>query len=204
MFDAAPPTMRYQQTLVLGTRALIVAARGQLEAALEEIRAALEVARLHTTRQAVWPLLVEHAYLAWRRGLRTEANARLDEVLEDIATSESPGDAQEWHVQLTLALLDADRREEATCLVRRMPGGRWRNVCLAALDGDFVQAAELLEAIGEKSMQAEVRLRAALSLLRDGRLGAAEAQLERGRAFWRNVGATAFLREADEILAAAS
>jgi class 3 adenylate cyclase/tetratricopeptide (TPR) repeat protein len=204
MFELAPPALRYQQSLVAGTRAFILAARGQVEAALTEIQAALEPGGFHTTRQVVWPLLVEHAYLFGQRGLATDANARLDEVLDGIAESESPGDAQEWHVQLTLALLDVDRRGEAEDLVRRMPEGPWRDVCQAALDADYAQAADVLDTIGEKSMQAEVRLRAARSLLADGRLGEAEAQLERARAFWRSVGATAYLREADEMLAAAS
>lgn len=204
MFDSVPPALSYQQSVVSGTRAFILAARGELEAALTEVRAALDVAGLHMDKQAVWPLLVELAYLAGQEGLVSEANERLDEVLESIAESESPGDAQEWLVQLTLSLLDAGRRAEAADLVRRMPDGRWRDACTAALDGDYVHAADVLDTIGEESMQAEVRLRAARSLLADGRLAEAQAQLDRARAFWRSVGATGYLREVDDVLAAAS
>jgi hypothetical protein len=38
----------------------------------------------------------------------------------------------------------------------------------------------------------------------EGRLVEAAEQLERARSFWRRVGATAYLREADSVVAAAS
>jgi hypothetical protein len=58
--------------------------------------------------------------------------------------------------------------------------------------------------MGEQPMQAELRLLAAGRLAAEGRLADAEQQLNLARAFWDSVGAVAYLREADEVLAAAS
>ena len=66
------------------------------------------------------------------------------------------------------------------------------------------EAAETIEAVGNFRLPAELRVLAARSLAADGRIDEAEAQLELARAFYRKVGATAFLAEADAILAAAA
>jgi class 3 adenylate cyclase/tetratricopeptide (TPR) repeat protein len=203
MFDSAPTAMRYQELPVRTVRACVAAARGQLDAAIADMRDLLELSRVQT-RQTDWPLLAELAHLELQRGLRTDAEGRLDELLGEIAESESPGDAQEWHVEASMSLIDLGRVEEARVLVEAIPAGRWRDVCEAVLGGELTRAAEALETIGEKSLQAEVRLRAARSLLDEGRVSEAQAQLERARAFWRSVGASGHLSEADEVLAAAS
>ena len=137
-------------------------------------------------------------------GLTEEAEACLDELTESIAASESPGDAQEWDIQLVLGFVDADRSQEAREIVERLPTGVWRQVCDAVLDARYVAAAGLLETTGEQPLQAELRLRAAKQFVSEGKLGEAHEQLHRARAFWRTVGATAYLREADELLVAAS
>jgi hypothetical protein len=50
--------------------------------------------------------------------------------------------------------------------------------------------------------EAEARLRAAEQLLAEGRRAAADEQLRLAIAFWRSVGATLFIREAEQLLAA--
>jgi class 3 adenylate cyclase/tetratricopeptide (TPR) repeat protein len=203
-FDSAPEGARYQQASVRSMRANVLAARDRPDDALEEIREVVALSRPTMDAQTVWPSLVILSRLAHQRGFREEAEASMNEVTDSIAASESAGDAQEWHIELALALLDADRSQEATEIVERLPAGVWRDVCDAMLDARYVAAADLLEATGEQPLQAQARLRAATQLVSEGRLGEAHAQLERARAFWRTVGATAFLRDADTLLAAAS
>jgi hypothetical protein len=75
---------------------------------------------------------------------------------------------------------------------------------VAVAERQFAAAADILDSTGDQPIQAELRLRAAQGLMAEGRIGEAHEQLERARAFWRRVGATTYLREADELLAAAS
>ncbi len=82
--------------------------------------------------------------------------------------------------------------------------GGWKDACVAVVDGDYAAAADTVATVGSKRLQAELRLLAARSLAAVGRLAEAEAQLDLARAFFRKVGATAYLAEADEIVAAAS
>ena len=203
-FDSAPEGARYMQTSVRSLRANISAARDRPEAALEEIRDVVAISRPTMDPQAIWPSLVDLSRIAQQLGLHEEAEACLNELTDSMAASESPGDAQEWDIQLVLAFVDADRAQEAREIVERLPAGVWREVCDALLEARYVAAADLLEATGEQPLQAELRLRAATQLVSEGRLGEAHAQLERARAFWQSVGAARYLREADELFAAAS
>lgn len=93
---------------------------------------------------------------------------------------------------------------EAREIRARMPPSRWTDVCSSVLEGDFAAAADNLDEMGEQSLQAELRLSAARELAAEGRLAEAEKQLEPARTFWQSVGATAYLRDADELVAAAS
>ena len=203
-FDSAPEGARYQVAPVRSLRAQILAARDRPEEALEEIREVVAISRRTRGPQSEWPALVVHSRIAQQQGFGDEVVACLNELTQSISASESAGDAQEWHIELVLALVDADRSQEAREIVARLPAGVWREVCDTVLDARYVAAADLLEATGEHPLQAELRLRAATQLVSEGRLGEAHAQLERARAFWRSVGASAYLRKADELLAAAS
>jgi class 3 adenylate cyclase len=201
---AAPERFRYMEHGARMALASVLDARGQVDAAVTEARAAVRHARGVEDAQALWPALVSYARLARRRGLANEGAAALDEVVAALQSSESVGDVQEWHVELVLALAEADRGDVASTIVGRMPDFPWRDICQAVVAGEYVTAADLLEGTGEQPLQAELRLTAARELATAGRLPEAEAQLERARVFWRSVGATAYLRVADEILAAAS
>ena len=114
------------------------------------------------------------------------------------------GDVAEWHIELLLELDALDRSQYGREIVERVHEGLWRDACRATVDGDYVAVAETLARIGDEPLQAEMRLLAARTLAAEGRLVEAEEQLERARAFWRSVGATAYLREAEGVISAAS
>jgi hypothetical protein len=196
--------LRYQDVAAYAVRAGILEARGELAAAAADQEIAVRLARENDEAQSLWPTLVAAAWLARRHARRDEATALLDEVVQAIAASESAGDPQEWQIALAVELVIADRDDEATEIAGRLPEGRWRDACLAAAERRFEAAAEDMAAIGERVLEADLRLLAARALAAQGRLAEAEEQLGRARAFWRRVGATAYLREAEDVLVAAS
>jgi len=71
-------------------------------------------------------------------------------------------------------------------------------------DQDFVAAAELLDSISAARSAALARLRAAQELVRTGRPTEADTQLRHALSFFRSVGATRFIREAEELVAASA
>jgi hypothetical protein len=58
--------------------------------------------------------------------------------------------------------------------------------------------------IGQLDDEADARLRAAEKHVREGRRADADAQLQKALAFYRSVGATAYVREAESLLAASA
>lgn len=193
-----------QEYLALFVRATILESRGDLAAAEVDFELALESARESAEAAAVLPALVGLEGFLRRRGRSDDASAALDEVVTALDAAESVGDIQEFHVELVVELLEAGRAQAAESIVGRMPESPWRDACRALIDGDDARAADTLASMGTERLAAELRLRAARALAAAGRLGEADVQLELARAFYRKVGATALLAEADSIVAAAS
>jgi tetratricopeptide (TPR) repeat protein len=198
------PGFNRQEYLARTVRATILESRGELAAAGVDFELALESARESADAAAVLPAIVGLAGFLRRKGGSDDVRAALDEVVAGLGATESVGDVQEFHVELVVELLEADRPQEADSIVERMPGGPWKDACRALVDGQDGQAADTLASIGTQRLAADLRLRAARGLAASGRLSEAETQLELARAFYSKVGATAFLAEADAIVAAAS
>jgi thioredoxin-like negative regulator of GroEL len=79
----------------------------------------------------------------------------------------------------------------------------WRKAAAAYVSGDFQAAAAEYSAIGALPEEADARLRAAEALVRKGRRAEADEELKRSLTFWRSVGADAYVREGEALLAAA-
>jgi tetratricopeptide (TPR) repeat protein len=203
MFLAADDFLSYQKAAAHGVRAVILEARGDRVAAGEDDEAGIRLSRENDDAQSLWPALISSSWLRRRQGRRDEASALLEEVVQAIAESESAGDPQEWQILLAMELVIADRDEGARELAARLPEGTWHDACLATAERRYVDAADILDAMGEQVLQADLRLLAARALAADGKLVDAERQLELARAFWRSVGAIAFLRETDGVVAEA-
>jgi hypothetical protein len=71
----------------------------------------------------------------------------------------------------------------------------------AYASGDYAGAAEILRRTGSKPEQAEARPRAAVG---EGRRAEADEQLQQALAFYRSVGATAYVGECEALLAASA
>jgi tetratricopeptide (TPR) repeat protein len=70
----------------------------------------------------------------------------------------------------------------------------------AIVEGRFVEGANVLTEMGRFAAAARVRLRAAETLAAQGHRTEASEQLDKALAFYRSVGATRYIREAEELL----
>jgi hypothetical protein len=78
----------------------------------------------------------------------------------------------------------------------------WLAAAVAISHGMLGDAADRLAAMRARTPEADVRLRAAAQLKADGQLVEADVQLQKALAFYRSVGATRYIREAQALLAA--
>ena len=186
----------YMQHMAYGIRAAIRLARGDAEGALSDAEASLRDARGIRDPQALHPALVTAAEVAYRTGDSAAANALLDELgMPERA-------AGSWIVRAALVCHDLGR--ELAVPVDVEARIVWRDAALAITSGDLERAADLLEPTGARTFEAAARLRAATKHAGEGRRPLVEAQLGRALAFYREVSASAYVREAEALLAAAS
>lgn len=92
----------------------------------------------------------------------------------------------------TWLALDLNRAADADRVVRGCRSRRWSAVGNAILAGDAAAAADLLSEIGHRPAEAYARLRAGGD------------QLNQALPFYRSVGATRYVREAESQLAASA
>jgi DNA-binding SARP family transcriptional activator/tetratricopeptide (TPR) repeat protein len=78
----------------------------------------------------------------------------------------------------------------------------WLEASLASATGDFARAADIYEEMGDRPDEAYARLKSGEQLIGQERRAEAGAQLERALSFFRSVGATAYIIEAEALLAA--
>ena len=81
---------------------------------------------------------------------------------------------------------------------------RWVEAAERILAGGFHEAAETYETIGALPEAADARLRATERLIGEGRRAEGEVELATAVTFFRQVGATAFLRRAEALLPAST
>jgi tetratricopeptide (TPR) repeat protein len=73
-------------------------------------------------------------------------------------------------------------------------------LCRLMVSGDLTDLADGMAEVGVPQFEAEIRLRAAKALVREGRHADAAAQAEKALAFYRSARATRFIREAEGLL----
>ncbi len=93
---------------------------------------------------------------------------------------------------------DLGLRAEFVAVLEATPSkSPWMEAARAIIEGRSVQAAEIIEGLGDPASAAYARLRAAEELAADGLADAVE-QGRRAAAFYRTAGASAWLRRAEE------
>jgi hypothetical protein len=78
----------------------------------------------------------------------------------------------------------------------------WIDAARAFAEGEFTRAAAIYTEIGSQPDAAYARLRAAGALMGQAPCGDVDEQLQQALDFYRSVGATRYIREAEVLLAA--
>jgi hypothetical protein len=179
-------------------------AQGDSNGALADLDVGVDEARAIRDPQALIPALSARLFALARIGDADRAHGALVE-LSDARRALEIDPAGIWIVDLAFALLELGR-EADLIEEERDPGPRtpWRDAALSIARGDLVAAADLFDSLGAAALEAPARLYAAARLNDERRSAEAAAQLTRALDFYRRVGATAFIREGEALLAAAS
>jgi hypothetical protein len=110
-----------------------------------------------------------------------------------------------WASTLAVVLTALGRRDEVEPVIETAAiSTRWLDAARAYAAGAFEEAADVYAEIGALPDEAFARLRGAETLVDAGRRVDADAQLQRALAFYRAVGATAYTREGEALLAASA
>lgn len=182
------------------SRARIRQGRGDAEGAIEDAERGVEVGRAAGDPQALLPALAEWARVLFLTGRVAEAEPPIDEILRSI----DPDPAMDWAwwiVPAAIVLTDAGRGEDILALGGEDLPSRWVQAGRLWASGDLVGAADRLEDIGSAGDEAFARAREAERLVAAGHRAEAEPFLARALELFRGMGATAFIRDAELLLA---
>jgi tetratricopeptide (TPR) repeat protein len=202
--EAETRERHYMDVAAWEVGALIRHARGEWVGALADSEQAVTLARAAQDPQVLFPALAFHSRILFAAGHRPEAEASTDELLGLLRASRS-GFVSYWASALVVVLSALGRSGDLEAAVQHSTiSTRWLDAARAYATGEFEAAAEVYADIGSVPDEAFARLRAAEALIRAGRRAEGDAQLQQALAFYRSVGATAYIREAESLFAASA
>ena len=195
----------WMETPLHTPRGRIRLARGDLRGAQEDADRGVQRAEDAKDPQILWPALA----FAARAFAATDRDRAAGFASEFLAAWQehgfSLGSDSEWPSDLAVGLVPLGKQAEFLALVDeshvKTP---WRTAAASYVSGDYSAAADVYAKIGALPEEAYARLRAAEAFVGEGRRAEADAELKRALAFWRSVGATAYVREGEALLAEAS
>jgi tetratricopeptide (TPR) repeat protein len=191
----------YMEGAALLVHGHIAVARGEHARALTDFDRALVLAREIRDPQRLLPALFQTAWCYALLGRESEARALATEGLEQ--TRGHPHLA-EYAGQIASVAGRLGLREDVREIVARSASETiWQRAALAAVDADFVRAADMFAEAGAVGLEAEERLTAAEELIGSGLVSEGIEQLERALAFFRSVGAAFYLEQGEALRAAA-
>jgi class 3 adenylate cyclase/tetratricopeptide (TPR) repeat protein len=175
---------------------------GDRRGAREDAERALELARLAKDPQILWPALAFAARASFE-GDPKRADALVSELLSDWKAQGWPSSSESDWLPDVASVLALVRREDEFLdgAEQTTSSSPWRKAAIAHAKGDFVAAAKIYASVGALPEEAYARLCAASSFVQLGRRAEADAELEPALAFWRSVGAKAYIREGEALLA---
>jgi hypothetical protein len=169
-------------------------ARGETSAAMADAVAALELARVSAEPQDLDPALAFGARAMLAADRAEDAVPLADELLKRV-----DGRLLEAAVGSDLPLALAALGYPVEALDGVLPS-RWLEAARALLAGDARRAARLYAAIGSRPDAAAAHLGAARQLLAAGEAAAGRSGLAAALGFYREVRATGYLQEAEDLL----
>jgi class 3 adenylate cyclase/tetratricopeptide (TPR) repeat protein len=185
-------------------RAQILLARGESEERiLDDTTKGLAKAREAKDPQVVVPTLQDAADIFARLGRPREARALLAEMVAAEAQSGFLAARPGFLLTGAFVAKELGMVDELRPIVEGAAESPWRDTLGALLDEDYERVADFFDARGSSTPAAEARLRAAQKLVAEGRRAEADVHLQKALAFYRSVGATRNVREAESLLAAA-
>ncbi len=167
-------------------------ARDDIAGALDDAERGLAAARRIGDPQSMIPALGFTAFLQVELGRESEANKSLDEMFE------YPDPGGTYGPDMALAMHKLGRRD-VDRLAATAPVGRWRDLFSMIAAARLAEAAAVADELGLRPATALLRLRAVEPLIAEGRARDARPHLANALEFWRSVGATRFIREAEEL-----
>jgi DNA-binding SARP family transcriptional activator len=197
--DSLMAERSYQAMAAFYLRARVRLGRGELEGAVSDAARALDIGRASTDPQVLMPGLAITTLTHLAEGREDATAAAVDELLELVRRFGTPM-APQLLPPLAIVLRALGRSDE----LPPTPATPWREALVAFTSGDFARAADLYERIGSHPDEAYARLRAGEALVAAGRRADADEQLDRALAFFRRVGASAYIREAEPLSSARS
>jgi tetratricopeptide (TPR) repeat protein len=189
--DVEQGTRVYQSGGMYAFRAVIRAARGEDTAAERDAEQAVERSRPHVDPQAVSPELAVAAFVFRTVGNRRRAGETLTEAIEVLRRQHPLALSVYDSPLLMLAALELGREGEVVAELEREPfKSPWLRASLAVAARDFVAAAEICNDMGARAYEELFRLKAG-----------DDENVRHALAFYREVAATRYIREAEEFLA---
>jgi DNA-binding SARP family transcriptional activator/class 3 adenylate cyclase len=186
-------------------RGRIRLARGDLPGAVDDADKQLAFARMATDPQVLNPALAFRARAALETGDSDQAGSYVSELLAMLMEQAELHAVAEWSADLAAVLVGLRRETDLRDLAARTSASTpWLDAAAAFARGDFERAADQYAKIGSLPDEAFAHLRAAEQLLATGQQAEGNKQLQRAVAFYRKTRATAYLRQAEALLAASA
>jgi predicted ATPase/class 3 adenylate cyclase len=182
----------FMEAPLCGVRAHMRLARGDLQGAAVDAERALDRARQGEESQVLCPALADYAFCLIGLGRSDEAGRAATELAEIAPGSHTA--PHDWFLNLVIVMDELGRGQELPGVVdSAWVRTRWVEAAALYAEGELTAAADELADMGTATAEAYVRLRA-----RD------EANVRRSLGFWRSVGATRYIGEAESLLAASA
>ena len=181
-------------------RGSIRLARNETEVAIGDAERALELVRDSRQPDRVFLALEFAARVFAESGAVERARGHAADFLSLGRSLEPPS----WsYIHLAWVATELGCAEELErMLARQKRQTTWILVTRAVVRGEYADAAEVFAHMGTRPYEALARLRAAETLVAEGRRADADEHLAKALAFFRSVGATRYIREAEALLPA--
>ena len=183
-------------------RGRIRLARGDPDGALQDAVTGLKRIHAANDKDTLYALLSLEAHAALAAGDAGSAGAKATELLAVLAEQGPVVTASDWSGELAIVIEALGRGVELLEHVASLKASSlWLQAAWAIAIGDFEHAVELYAKIGSLPDEALARLRAAERLVAARLQAEASLQLQPALAFFQEVGASAYVREAEALLA---